>query len=96
MTSASRSASDWSQAKAKTVKFKKLQAHNGELDRANLIWHLQNPGKSRMQSPHNTHPQVIKTVDGDYVVADGDHRIAALALLGLKKDTVWLLDAKDT
>jgi hypothetical protein len=90
------SVANWSQAKQKVVKFKKLQAHNGELDRDNLIWHVQNPGKSKMQSPHNTHPQVIKTVQGDYVIADGDHRLAALRLLGVKKDMVWLLDAKDT
>ena len=73
------------------MKFKKLQAHNGQLDRANLIWHITHPGQSKMKSPHNTHPQVIKTPAGDYVVADGDHRIAALVLLGLKKDTCWVL-----
>jgi len=85
------SEADWSQAKLKVVKFKKVYAHNSELDRANLLWHVQHPNKSRMASPHNTHPQVIKDNEGRYVIADGDHRLAALLLLGLKKDLCWVL-----
>ena len=85
----------WGDAELVTLKFKKLQATNGQLDRENLIWHVKNPGKSKMASPHNTHPQVIKTKKGDYVIADGHHRLSALSLLGVKKDSVWLLKEKD-
>ena len=85
----------WDNAKLKAVKFKKLQATNAQLSRPNLIWHLQNPGKSKMQSPRNTHPQVIKTNGGSYIVADGHHRLSALKLLGLKSENCWLLKEKD-
>lgn len=82
-------------AKQKTVKLKKLQATNAQLNRANLIWHLQNPGKSRFRGPLNTHPQILKMMNGKRVVVDGHHRLAAEQLLGLKKDAVWQLDEKD-
>lgn len=85
----------WANASLKTVKFKKLMATNAQLDRNNLIWHVQNPGKSKMKSPHNTHPQVIKTKDGDYMIADGHHRLSAMKLLGNKKELVWLLKEQD-
>ena len=85
----------WDNAKLKTVKFKKLQATNAQLDRGNLVWHLQNPGKSKMKSPRNTHPQVIKTSDGAFIVADGHHRLSALKLLGIKRETCWLLKESD-
>lgn len=82
-------------AKQKTVKLGKLQATNAQLGRDNLIWHLQNPGKSRFRGPLNTHPQILKMMNGDRVVVDGHHRLAAEQLLGLKKDAVWQLDEKD-
>ena len=85
----------WANAELKTIKFKKLQATNAQLDRANLIWHLQHPGQSKMRSPHNTHPQVIKTDKGDYLIADGHHRLSALRLLGVKRDSAWILKEGD-
>jgi len=85
----------WANAELKVIKFKKLQATNAQLDRANLIWHLQHPGQSKMKSAHNTHPQVIKTDKGDLIIADGHHRLSALRLLGVKKDSVWLLKEGD-
>jgi len=87
---------DWGKASQKVVKFKKLQATNAQLNRQNLIWHLQNPGKARMQKPHNTMPQVIKTNGGDLVIVDGHHRLSALRMLGLKKSPVWLLKESAT
>jgi hypothetical protein len=86
---------DWKKSVQKTVKFKKLQATNAQLNRQNLIWHLQNPGKSRMQKPHNTAPQVIKTNGGDYAIVDGHHRLSAEKMLGLKKESVWVLKESD-
>ena len=85
----------WDNAKIKMVKFKKLKATNAQRDRKNLIWHLQNPGKSKMKSAHNTHPQIILTSKGDYIVSDGHHRLSALKLLGLKKELCWLLKEQD-
>lgn len=85
----------WKAAKLQTVKLSKLQASNQQLKRADLIWHIENPGKSRFAGKFNTHPQVLKTKDGDQVVIDGDHRVAALVVLGVKKDHAWVLDEKD-
>jgi len=86
----------WKSAKQKTVKLKKLYATNQQLDRKNLIWHLQNPGMSRFRGPFNTHIQVVKLAkNGDLAIADGHHRASALKMLGVKKDVVWLLDEKD-
>ena len=86
----------WKSAKQKTIKLKKLFATNQQLDRKNLVWHLQNPGKSKFQGQFNTHIQVIKLAkNGDYAIADGHHRASALKMLGVKKDVVWLLREKD-
>jgi hypothetical protein len=81
---------DWDKAKNKMVKLSKLQATNAQLSRDNLIWHLAHPGKSRMQKPHNTFPQIIKT-NGDLAIVDGHHRLSALKMLGVKKAQVWQL-----
>ena len=85
----------WDNATLKAIKLKKLRATNAQLDRQNLVWHLKHPGQSKMRSPHNTHPQVIKTRDGDYLIADGHHRLSALRLLGIKREQVWLLRERD-
>lgn len=85
----------WDQAKLQQVKFKKLQATNAQLNRKNLIWHILHPGQSRFAGKYATHPQILKTKSGDRVVVDGHHRIGALSMLGLKKDSMWVLDQKD-
>ena len=85
----------WEKAKLKFIKFKKLEATNGQLDRANLIWHLQNPGKAKFRKTFSTHPQVMKTNGGDYIIVDGHHRLSALRMLGVKKDVVWLLKERN-
>lgn len=82
--------SDWADAKLKTVKLKKLLATTMRLDRDNLVWHLEHPGQSKYSGATNTHPQVVKNGEGN-VIVDGHHRLAALMMLGVKKDSVWLL-----
>ena len=54
----------WDQAKLKTVKFKDLQATNAQLNRKNLIWHIQHPGMSRFQGKYATHPQILRAPFG--------------------------------
>lgn len=83
--------SAWDDAKLKKVKLKKLQATNAQLNRENLIWHLKNPGKSRMQSARNSHPQVLKDKAGNLAIVDGHHRLSALRMLGLKKELCWVV-----
>lgn len=88
-------AGKWSQAKQVPVKLSKLRATNAQLNRDNLIWHLQNPGKSRFQGQWNTHPQIVKTSDGQNLIVDGHHRLSAEFLLGLKRDVCWRLKEKN-
>jgi hypothetical protein len=83
--------SDWDQAQLKNVKLKKLSGHNAQLDRDNLIWHVQNPGQSKDGAGY---PRVLKTDDGK-VIMDGDHRVSALSILGVKKELCWVLDQDD-
>ena len=85
----------WDDAKQKTVKIKDLFATNQQLDRKNLIWHLQHPGQSRFKGPRNTHIQVIKRANGNLDIVDGHHRASALKMLGVKKDVVWQIKEKD-
>ena len=80
----------WKQATQDTVKLKKLTATTVRLKRDDLIWHIQNPGKSRFRGTYNTHIQVADTGD-DQLIIDGHHRAAALLMLGVKKDMAWLL-----
>lgn len=89
------SGSDWAKARQKQVKIGKLQASTARIVRSNLVWHLQNPGKSRFQGQFNTHLQVLKTKNDDLVIIDGHHRASALKMLGVKKETTWCLDEKD-
>ena len=86
---------DWAKSKQKMVKFKKLQGSTARIDRANLIWHLKNPGQSKFAGKWTTHLQVLKTNGGDLVIIDGHHRASALQMLGIKKDSVWLLRESD-
>lgn len=86
---------DWNNADQKAVKLKKLQGSTARIDRRNLIWHIQHPGQSKYKGKFNTHIQVLKTDSGDLVIIDGHHRAAALSMLGVHKDLVWLLKEKD-
>jgi hypothetical protein len=81
---------DWADAKAKQVKIKGLLATTMRLDRKNLIWHIEHPGQAKFQGTYNTHPQIVKTDEGR-VIVDGHHRLAALMMLGVKKEQVWQL-----
>ena len=85
----------WDKAKLKTVKLKKVYATNQQLDRKNLIWHLQHPGMSRFKGKFATHPQVLKLNSGDVAIVDGHHRLSALNMLGVNKDAMWVLREKD-
>lgn len=84
----------WDDAKLKPVKLSKVRATNQQLDRVNLVWHLEHPGQSRYKGARNTHPQLLKTKDG-YAVIDGHHRLSALQMLGVKKELCWVLKEDD-
>ena len=89
------SGKDWTKSKLKQIKLKKLQGSTARVSRSNLVWHVQNPGKSKFQGQWNTHIQVLQTKGGDKVIIDGHHRASALKLLKVKKDSVWLLKESD-
>ena len=89
------SGKDWSKSKLVQVKIKKLQGSTARVSRSNLLWHVQNPGKSKFRGVWNTHIQVLQTKRGDKVIIDGHHRATALKMLGVKRDSVWLLKEGD-
>ena len=89
------SGKDWSKSKLVQVKIKKLQGSTARVSRANLLWHVRNPGKSKFRGVWNTHLQVLQTNGGDKVIIDGHHRATALLMLGVKRDSVWLLKEGD-
>ena len=89
------SGKDWSKSKLVQVKIKKLQGSTARVSRANLLWHVKNPGKSKFRGVWNTHIQVLQTNGGDKVIIDGHHRATALLMLGVKRDSVWLLRESD-
>ena len=89
------SGKDWSKSKLVQVKIKKLQGSTARVSRSNLLWHVQNPGKSKFRGVWNTHIQVLQTKRGNKVIIDGHHRATALKMLGVKRDSVWLLRESD-
>ncbi len=62
-----------------------LYACTADLSREKLIWHVQNPGKSKKPGPFTEHPIVLQSKKKQTIV-DGEHRLAALLLLGA---TTW-------
>lgn len=89
------SGSDWGKSKLTQVKLKKLQGSTARVSRSNLAWHVSHPGQSKFRGQWNTHIQVLQTKGGDKVIIDGHHRATALKMLGVKKDSVWLLKEGD-
>lgn len=67
-----------------------LLASNKNLSKTKLVWHCQHPGQTENPSPFTTSPLVLATGDGN-VVLDGQHRLAALSLLGQSTWKCWLI-----
>ena len=89
------SGKDWAKSKQKLIKLKKLQGSTARISRSNLVWHVKHPGQSKFAGRWNTHVQCLQTKGGDIVIIDGHHRAAALKLLNVKRDSVWLLKESD-
>lgn len=81
---------DFRDIATKKLTISTLQASNDTLKRDKLIWHCQNPGETSNPSPFTTAPLVLDTDDGQIIV-DGQHRLAALQLLGQTSWPCWLL-----
>lgn len=70
-----------------------LQASNSDLRRDNLIWHVQHPDQAKNPSPFTKRPIVLNLADRQ-VILDGQHRLAALKLLGATQAGVYLVPGK--
>ena len=81
---------DWRDAKQEMVKIRKLLGSTARLNRDNLIWHIRHPGQGRYRGHYNTHAQIVDDGEG-LVIEDGHHRLAALLMLHVKRDTAWVL-----
>ena len=78
----------WGDAQVKLVDVADLVCSTKHLKKPDLIWHLQHLGQA--MKPDEVLPQVVK-VDGDRIVFDGHHRLAAWLLTGVPKTAVWQL-----
>jgi SPP1 gp7 family putative phage head morphogenesis protein len=78
----------WADSNLKSVEIEKLYASQKYLKRKNVEWHINHPGETH--EGQNAYPNVLK-VDGDRIIYDGHHRLAALWLLGAREANVWHL-----
>ena len=76
-----------------SINIASLFASNKWLKRERLIWHVQHPGEPLNPSVFTTSPIVLQTKDGN-IILDGQHRLAALTLLGATKWPVFLLPSR--
>ena len=79
----------WFSSTLKMVKIEKLYATQRYLKRENVEWHLNHPGET--VQGNNAFPNVL-FVDGDGLIYDGHHRLAALWLMDARKANVWTLE----
>jgi hypothetical protein len=87
----------WGKAKLRRVDIAEVFSTSPRCDRENVILHLENGGtsvyKGDGQRLHDA-PRLIQTDDGDLIIADGHHRLAADWWLGLREQTCWVLKVK--
>lgn len=87
---------DWGDSRERDVPMGGLYGHHKHLRADKLIWHLNHiDDPAAYQGPTGTKPFVYVDGDGCPVVADGDHRVAALKLLGVDSVHAWVLDQKN-
>lgn len=84
----------WTACKQKQVHIDNLCASTHHLSRENLRWHIEHVGDVRPDKDDNgdvlagAGPQVVKT-QGDRVIVQGHHRLAAAWLMGIRDALVW-------
>lgn len=86
---------DFGDAGQVVVVLKDLLASTKRLNRQKLIWHVQHPGQAMRANPFTTEPIVGAIDDGQFVIIDGHHRLAAQMLLGATKYPVWSVPVKN-
>jgi len=90
----------WGKAKLRRVNIDEIYSTSPRCDRDNVILHLENGGTSVYKGDgerlHDA-PRLIQTADGDLIIADGHHRLAADYWLGLTEQVCYVLrlDKKD-
>ena len=84
---------DFRDMKKASVPIDSLYASNKWLKRDRMGWHVRNPGLPMNPSVFTTDPIVLQTKAGN-IILDGQHRLAALKLLGATKWPVFLLPSR--
>ena len=84
---------DFRDMKTQSVDISTLFASNPYLKRDRMDWHCQNPGKPLNPSVFTTQPIILQTAKGN-IILDGQHRLAALQLLGATKWPVFMLPSR--
>lgn len=76
-----------------SVPIDSLLASNKWLKRDRMSWHLDHPGEPMNPSVFTEKPIILQTKKGN-IILDGQHRLAALKLLGAAKWPVFLLPSR--
>lgn len=83
-------------ARRATVDIGDLLGHHDRIRAERVEWHLRHVGDPAAYGDMMCDGPVVVKVDADSpVVADGDHRVSALKLLGVDTVDVWMLDIAD-
>lgn len=69
-------------------------ASTKRLNRTKLVWHVKHPGQAMRANPFTTEPMTCLMPNGDVIVVDGHHRLAAQKLLGATSYPVWQVPIK--
>lgn len=84
---------DFRDMKTQSVPIDSLLASNKWLKRDRMNWHVQNPGQPMNPSVFTEKPIILQTAKGN-IILDGQHRLAALKLLGATKWPVFMLPSR--
>jgi len=83
----------WVGSVIQCLRIEELFATQKYVNRENVSWHIKHPGETHDHK--NSFPNIIKSTNGDYLIYDGHHRLAAYWLMGAEFANVWFLREKD-
>jgi hypothetical protein len=84
---------EWEHSDLQAFEIDQLFASQPYMVRENVAWHISHAGHSH--DSKNSFPNVLKNKDGQRLIYDGHHRLAAWWLLGAEVANVWYLREKD-
>lgn len=83
----------WVKSTIEIMRIDELFATQKYINRETVAHYLENTAE--LHDHKNSLPNVLKNTNGDYLIYDGHHRLAAYWLMGAEFANVWLLKEKD-